>query len=91
MIKKIALVVTPTGAVVEERIFKGKPLYTGKYEKGKVNIFDADGKKLSDQNSPVVSKPVDKKADKKEPKNDKAAQVGKDADVQKVLGNDRNG
>ena len=69
--QKINLVITPTGAIVQERIFKGIPKYKASYEKGKVKITDTKGKQVREFN---FSKPVkleNKAANKKKSKDDK--------------------
>lgn len=80
-IKKISLVLSNTGAIVNERIYKGNHILKSEYEKGKITIFDGNGKKVEIINLAGKSKPENKKADQKKHKDDKSLPELPDASV----------
>lgn len=86
-IKKIELIISPTGAIVHKDIFKGKYIYSARYEKGKVKVYE--GVKIINTIDTIKpSKQENKKAGQKKSKDNKTiSDVSGDA-VPKVLGSD---
>ena len=87
-IQKIDLVVTKVGAIVNQRIYKGRYLLKSHYAKGKITIFDENNKKdeVIDLNKKtetvnLSTKQKDKKTSKKELKDDTTLQDMPDASV----------